>query len=139
LLTMSRDGMVPKIFGLVSRSTGTPLAGTLIIGGLVAMTGALIPAGELADATSIGSVSAFFLVIPSAICLRFKRPDLERSFTLPFGPVVPALGALACAFLMIIFGGTTWAVFGAWMAGAALVYFAYSRRHSVVGALSESG
>ena len=138
LLTMSRDGMVPKIFGLVSRRTGTPLAGTLIIGGLVAMTAALIPLGELADATSIGTLFAFFLVNLAVIYLRFKRPDLERSFKVPFGPVVPALGALACAFLMINLGGTTWAVFGAWMAVGALVYFAYSRRHSVVGALSES-
>src|SRR5699024_3190332 len=132
------DGMVPKIFGLVSRRTGTPLAGTLIIGGLVAMTAALIPLGELADATSIGTLFAFFVVNLAVIYLRFKRPDLERSFKVPFGPVVPALGALACAFLMINLGGTTWAVFGAWMAVGALVYFAYSRRHSVVGALSES-
>src|SRR5690625_3251259 len=40
LLTMSRDGMVPKAFGLLTRLTGTPLAGALIIGGLVAMTAA---------------------------------------------------------------------------------------------------
>jgi APA family basic amino acid/polyamine antiporter len=105
LLTMSRDGMVPKIFGLVSRRTGTPLAGTLIIGGLVAITAALIPLGELADATSIGTLFAFFLVNLAVIYLRFKRPDLERSFRVPFGPVVPALGALACAFLMINLGG----------------------------------
>src|SRR5699024_10905527 len=60
LLTMSRDGMVPKVFGLVSRRTGTPLAGTLITGGLVAITAALLPLGELADATSIGTLFAFF-------------------------------------------------------------------------------
>ncbi|WP_166973804.1 amino acid permease [Brevibacterium atlanticum] len=137
LLTMARDGMVPKIFGVVSRRTGTPLAGTLIVGGLVAITAALIPLGELADATSIGTLFAFFLVNLAVIYLRVKRPDLERSFTVPFGPVIPALGALACAFLMINLGGTTWAVFGVWMAVGALVYFAYSRRHSVVGRLSE--
>src|SRR5699024_10248092 len=107
LLTMSRDGMVPKIFGLVSRRTATPLAGTLIIGGLLAMTAALLPLGELADATSIGTLFAFFLVNLAVIYLRFQRPDLERSFKVPFGPVVPALGALACAFLMINLGGTT--------------------------------
>ncbi|WP_246490434.1 amino acid permease [Brevibacterium oceani] len=138
LLTMARDGMVPKIFGVVSRRTGTPVAGTLIVGGLVAITAALIPLGELADATSIGTLFAFFLVNLAVIYLRVKRPDLERSFTVPFGPVIPALGALACAFLMLNLGGRTWAVFGVWMAVGALVYFTYSRRHSVVGAMDEA-
>src|SRR5699024_1752198 len=117
---------------------GTPRAGTLIIGGLVASTAALIPLGELADATSIGTLFAFFLVNLAVIWLRFKRPDLDRSFKVPFGPVIPALGALACAFLMNNLGGTTWAGFRAWMAVRALVYFPYSRRRSVVGAPGES-
>ena len=138
LLTMARDGMVPKIFGVVSQRTGTPLIGTLIVGGLVAITAAFIPLGELADATSIGTLFAFCLVNIAVIYLRFKRPDLDRSFKVPFGPVVPALGALACAFLMINLGGRTWLVFAAWMAVGAIVYFTYSRRHSVVGQLSEN-
>ncbi|WP_413333570.1 amino acid permease [Brevibacterium sp. GP-SGM9] len=138
LLTMSRDGMVPRIFGIVSPRTGTPLAGTLITGGLVAITAALIPLGELANATSIGTLFAFCLVNIAVIYLRVKRPDLERSFKVPFGPVIPILGALACAFLMVNLGGTTWAVFGLWMVVGALIYFGYSRRHSRVGALSES-
>jgi APA family basic amino acid/polyamine antiporter len=112
LLTMARDGMVPKIFGRVSQRTGTPLVGTLIVGGLVAITAAFIPLGELADATSIGTLFAFCLVNIAVIYLRFKRPDLERSFKVPFGPVVPALGAVACAFLMVNLGGRTWIVFG---------------------------
>src|SRR5699024_10082831 len=116
LLTMSRDGMVPKVFGLVSRRTGTPLARTLIIGGLLPITAALIPLRELADATRSDTLLAFFLVNLAVIWLRFTRPDLERSFKVPVGPVIPALGALACAFLMNSLGGTTWAVFGAWMA-----------------------
>lgn len=138
LLTMSRDGMVPKIFGVVSPRTGTPLKGTLIVGGLVALTAALIPLGELANATSIGTLFAFCLVNIAVICLRVRRPDLQRSFRVPFGPVIPSLGALACAFLMINLGGTTWAVFGLWMIVGAIVYFAYSRRSSRVGAMSEA-
>ncbi|RAD11879.1 amino acid permease, partial [Burkholderia multivorans] len=41
LLTMSRDGMVPRFFGVVSPRTGTPLIGTLVTGTLVAITAAL--------------------------------------------------------------------------------------------------
>lgn len=138
LLTMSRDGMVPKVFGIVSPRTGTPLVGTLVTGVLVAITAALIPLGELANATSIGTLFAFCLVNIAVLYLRAKRPDLPRSFKVPFGPVIPILGSLACAFLMINLGGTTWAVFGLWMLVGFVIYFAYSRRHSRVGALSDT-
>ncbi len=138
LLTMARDGMVPRVFGRVSPRTGTPLVGTLIVGVLVAITAALIPLGELANATSIGTLFAFCLVNVAVICLRLRRPDLPRSFRVPFGPVLPALGSLACAFLMINLGGVTWAVFGAWMIIGFVIYLAYSRRHSRVGALTEA-
>ena len=138
LLTMSRDGMVPRVFGIVSPRTGTPLVGTLVTGVLVAITAALIPLGELANATSIGTLFAFCLVNIAVIYLRVKRPDLPRSFKVPFGPVIPILGSLACAFLMVNLGGTTWIVFGLWMLVGFVVYLTYSRRHSRVGALSNS-
>ncbi len=138
LLSMSRDGMVPRVFGIVSPRTGTPLVGTLVTGVLVAITAALIPLGELANATSIGTLFAFCLVNIAVIYLRVKRPDLPRSFKVPFGPIIPVLGSLACAFLMINLGGTTWLVFGLWMLVGFVVYLTYSRRHSRVGALSDS-
>lgn len=138
LLTMSRDGMVPRVFGIVSPRTGTPLVGTLVTGVLVAITAALIPLGELANATSIGTLFAFCLVNIAVIYLRVKRPDLERSFKVPFGPIIPILGSLACAFLMANLGGTTWAVFGLWMVIGFIIYFTYSRRHSRVGAMSDT-
>ena len=138
LLTMSRDGMVPRVFGIVSPRTGTPLVGTLVTGVLVAITAALIPLGELANATSIGTLFAFCLVNIAVIYLRVKRPDLPRSFKVPFGPVIPILGSLACAFLMVNLGGTAWIVFGLWMVVGFVVYLTYSRRHSRVGALSDS-
>ena len=138
LLTMARDGMVPKFFGRISQRTGTPLVGTLTVGVLVAITAAFIPLGELADATSIGTLFAFCLVNLAVIYLRFKRPDIDRSFKVPFGLIIPALGALACAFLMVNLGGRTWIVFGLWMVVGAIVYFTYSRRHSVVGRLDET-
>ncbi len=138
LLTMSRDGMVPRVFGIVSPRTGTPLVGTLVTGVLVAITAALIPLGELANATSIGTLFAFCLVNIAVIYLRVKRPDLPRSFKVPFGPIIPILGSLACAFLMVNLGGTTWIVFGLWMLVGFVVYLTYSRRHSRVGSLSDN-
>ncbi|MGN8049886.1 amino acid permease [Curtobacterium sp. 22159] len=132
LLTMARDGLVPKVFGRVSRRTGTPVANTLIIGVVVTIVAALVPLGELADATSIGTLVAFALVNVSVIVLRRTQPTLERSYRVPLFPVVPILGALCCVLLAVFLGVGTWIAFGVWMVAGALLYLAYGRRHSTL-------
>ncbi len=138
LVSMSRDGLVPKVFGRISAKRGTPVGGTLIVGIAVALTAGLVPLGALADATSIGTLFAFALVNISVIYLRRKRPDLKRSYRAAFYPVTPILGALMCVYLMINLGGLTWLVFLLWMIAGQAAYFAYGRRHSKVAALSQS-
>jgi APA family basic amino acid/polyamine antiporter len=134
---MSRDGLVPEVFGRVSARTGTPAAGTLIVGTAVALTAGLVPLGALADATSIGTLFAFALVNVAVIYLRRNRPDLKRSFRVPLYPLTPVLGTLMCAYLMANLGADTWVVFGAWMLVGIAIYFGYGRRNSKVAALSE--
>jgi APA family basic amino acid/polyamine antiporter len=138
LLSMARDGLVPKVFGRVSPKTRTPIANTLIVGGAVAATAAFIPLGQLADATSIGTLFAFALVNISVIHLRRNRPDLERTYRVPLYPVTPILGFLFCVMLMVSLGLTTWVVFGGWMLVGVVLYLAYGRRHSVLGRLSDA-
>ncbi|WIA95745.1 APC family permease [Curtobacterium sp. MCBA15_004] len=132
LLTMARDGLVPKLFGRVSARTGTPVAGTLVVGIVVTVVAALVPLGELADATSIGTLVAFALVNVSVIVLRRSRPDLERSYRVPLFPVVPVLGTLCCVLLAVFLGAGTWIAFGVWMVVGAVLYLAYGRRHSTL-------
>ncbi|RLP83347.1 amino acid permease [Mycetocola lacteus] len=136
LMSMSRDGMVPRVFQRISAKSHTPVAGTLIIGIAVAITAALIPLGELADATSIGTLFAFALVNLAVIYLRRTRPTAPRAFRVPLYPVVPILGFLCCVGLMVSLGSNTWIVFVIWMIIGVIWYLVYSRSHSVVGALS---
>ncbi|MHA7306113.1 amino acid permease [Arthrobacter sp. TMN-49] len=137
LMAMSRDGLVPEIFGRISKKRGTPVAGTLIVGIVVAVTAGLVPLGALADATSIGTLFAFALVNVAVIYLRRNRPELKRSYKVAFYPVTPILGALMCVYLMVNLGGHTWVVFLVWMMVGLLAYFGYGRRHSRVAALTE--
>lgn len=132
LLTMARDGLVPKVFGRVSPRTGTPIANTLIVGVVVTVVAALVPLGELADATSIGTLVAFALVNVSVIILRRSQPTLERSYRVPLFPVVPVLGTLCCILLAVFLGAGTWIAFGVWMLAGALLYALYGRRHSTL-------
>ncbi|KWR70157.1 amino acid permease [Arthrobacter sp. W1] len=135
LLSMGRDGLIPRFFAKVSPSTRTPVIGTYVTGAVVAIAASLIPLGQLAEATSIGTLFAFSLVGVSVIYLRKTQPDIPRTFRVPLYPVTPMLGIAACLFLMFNLAGITWLVFGIWMAVGAAIYLAYGRRHSRLGAL----
>jgi APA family basic amino acid/polyamine antiporter len=135
-VAMARDGLVPRVLGRVSPRTRTPVAGTLIVGGAVAVTAAFVPLGALADATSIGTLFAFALVNVSVVWLRRNRPELDRTFRVPLYPVVPVLGVAACVLLMVTLGWVTWVAFALWMVVGTAVYLGYGRRHSVVGRAS---
>ncbi|MGX9346198.1 APC family permease [Microbacterium sp. KNMS] len=137
LLTMSRDGLVPRVFGRISPTTRTPVAGTLITGAVIAVAAGIVPLGELANATSIGTFAAFTVVNVAVIVLRYRRPDLPRTYRVPLFPVVPVLGAVTCLALMTQLSGGTWIAFGCWMAVGIAIYLAYGRRHSRIGALDE--
>ncbi|NKG19434.1 APC family permease [Paeniglutamicibacter terrestris] len=138
LLTMSRDGLVPAIFSRVSRRTGTPVAGTFITGGIVAITAGFIPLGALAEATSIGTLFAFALVGVSVIYLRRKQPHAPRTYKAPLYPLTPILGIGACLFLMANLSWHTWLVFGIWMMVGVGLYLGYGRSRSRLGALSKA-
>ena len=135
-VSMARDGLVPRVLGRISPRTRTPVAGTLIVGGVVALAAALVPLGALADATSIGTLFAFALVNVSVIWLRRNRPELDRTFRVPFYPVVPLLGCAFCVWLMVTLGWITWLAFAVWMLVGAAVYLGYGRRHSVLARAS---
>ena len=60
-------------------------------------------------------------------------PDLERSFKVPFSPLLPWLSAAICVFLMLNLTAETWLRFMVWMALGFAIYFAYGYKHSRVG------
>jgi APA family basic amino acid/polyamine antiporter len=130
LFAMSRDGLVPKVFGKVSGKTGTPRVNTVIVSLFCGVLASLIPLGKLVDATSIGTLFAFGLVNIAVIVLRYTRPDMPRTFKVALGPVFPVLGFVFCAYNMFSLDAVTWVVFGCWMAAGLVFYFLYGARRS---------
>ncbi|MFG2870532.1 amino acid permease [Streptomyces sp. NPDC048338] len=130
LFAMSRDGLVPKVFGKVSPKTGTPRVNTVIVSLFCGVLAAAIPLGELVDATSIGTLFAFALVNIAVVVLRRTRPDMKRTFRVPLGWTFPILGFGFCVYNMFSLGTTTWVVFGCWMAVGLVFYFLYGMRRS---------
>ncbi|MEU6794614.1 amino acid permease [Nonomuraea wenchangensis] len=130
LFAMSRDGLVPRVFQRVDPRRQVPVANTLIVAGFVSVLAGLVPLGQLAEATSIGTLFAFALVNVGVVVLRQRRPDLPRGFRVPFFPLTPVLGAVMCVLVMAGLAGVTWAAFGLWMAVGLACYFLYGFRRS---------
>ncbi|MFC6065569.1 amino acid permease [Streptomyces ochraceiscleroticus] len=130
LFAMSRDGLVPKVFSKVHPKTGAPRANTVIVSLFCGILAAAVPLGQLADATSIGTLFAFALVNIAVIVLRKTRPDMPRTFRTPLAPLFPAVGFLLCIWMMGSLDAVTWMVFGVWMAAGLVFYFAYGMRRS---------
>ncbi|MGW3422533.1 amino acid permease [Streptomyces phaeochromogenes] len=130
LFAMSRDGLVPKVFSRVHAKTGTPRVNTVIMSLFCGVLAAAIPLGQLADATSIGTLFAFALVNVAVVVLRRTRPEMPRTFRVPLSPVMPALGFAFCVWMMGSLDTVTWVVFGVWMAVGLVFYFSYGYRRS---------
>ncbi|MFT7836698.1 amino acid permease [Saccharothrix sp. BKS2] len=138
LFAMSRDGLLPRGLARTGRH-GTPHRITAVIGVLVAIAAGFFPAGKLEEMVNVGTLFAFILVSAGVLVLRRTRPDLPRGFRVPLVPFVPVLAILACLWLMLNLTALTWARFLVWMALGVVVYFAYSRRHSVLGRRGAGG
>ena len=129
--SMSRDGLLPGWFSKTDKH-GTPQRVTWIAGIASAFLAGVFPIREVADLTNIGILAAFVVVCSSVIVFRYKKPDAPRAFRLPFMPFVPAFGVLASAFLMLQLHWETWVRFGIWLVIGLIIYFGYSRRHSLM-------
>jgi APA family basic amino acid/polyamine antiporter len=131
LFAMSRDGLLPRPLAKTG-SHGTPVHITILVGVLIALAASVFPIGKLEEMVNVGTLFAFVLVSAGVIVLRRTRADLHRDFRAPWVPVLPAAAILACLWLMLNLTLLTWIRFLAWMAIGIVVYFAYSRRHSVL-------
>ena len=128
--SMSRDGLLPKVFSDVHPKFKTPYKANLIILVLVGIFAAFVPGDIVGDMTSIGTLFAFILVCAAVIILRKTEPDLKREFRTPWVPVVPILGILVCSAMIFGLGWTNWLRLFGWLAIGFVIYFGYSKKRS---------
>jgi len=128
--SMSKDGLLPKIFSDLHPKYKTPHKANLFILVLVGLFAAFIPGDVVGDMTSIGTLFAFMLVCIAVIILRKTDPDLPRQFKTPWVPFIPILGVLVCGAMIFGLGWTNWLRLFGWLAIGFVIYFGYSRKNS---------
>jgi APA family basic amino acid/polyamine antiporter len=139
LMAMSRDGLLPTVFGKVDPATQSPRYNTYIVATFIAVLAAVVPLDVLVNLTSMGTLTAFAVVSLGVMILRRTRPDLERGFKVPLYPFVPVASVAFCLYLIIELPRLTHLLFLAWVTGALLLYFGYSFRNSVLAKPQPAG
>lgn len=130
--TMAHDGLLPPVFATMHPKYGTPSVTTLISGSLAALVAGLFPIGILGELVSIGTLLAFVIVCAGVLVLRYTDPDVKRPFRTPAPHLVCSLGAISAILQMVALPFDTWLRLFIWMFLGIVVYFTYSRKHSVV-------
>ena len=130
--SMSKDGLLPKVFSEVHPTFRTPAKANAWLFFLVGIFAAFVPGDIVGDMTSIGTLFAFILVSIGVIMMRKTNPDTPRPFKTPLVPLVPILGVLVCGFMIFGLGKENWLRLIVWLAIGFVIYFGYSKNHSKI-------
>jgi len=131
LLAMARDGLLPPAFGRVHGTYQTPYYATWVTGAVASVMAGLFPIGILAELVSIGTLVAFVMVCASVLVLRHTKPEIPRPFRVPMPWFVCLAGVFFCGLMAVSLPLGTWLRLIIWMLVGCVVYFGYSRHHSV--------
>ncbi len=132
LFTMSRDGLMPKMFSAIHERYHTPHKVTLVTGIAVSLFAAVFPVDMLADISNSGTLFAFFVVAIGVLMLRRLEPNRIRPFRAPLIWIVGPVAIFGCALLFISLGWYTIKLFLIWAVIGLAVYFLYSRSRSIL-------
>jgi basic amino acid/polyamine antiporter, APA family len=132
--SMSRDGLVPRVFSDVHPRFRTPYKSNMLFFGFTGLLAAFVPADVTGEMTSIGTLFAFILVCTGVWIMRSRRPDIERGFRVPALPVVATLGIIVCGAMIYGLGWTNWMRLLVWLVIGLVFYFSYGKHHSCINA-----
>ncbi len=132
--SMSKDGLVPKVFSDVHPRYRTPYKSNMLFFLFTGLLAAFVPADVTGEMTSIGTLFAFMLVCAGVWIMRVRNPELERGFRVPAVPLVSILGIIVCGAMIYGLGWTNWMRLIVWLLIGFIFYFSYGKHHSRINA-----
>ncbi len=143
-MSMSRDGLLPKIFSRIHPKYGTPSFSTILTGFVVAIPALFLNLGEVLSLTSIGTLFAFVLVCGGVLVLQQRKDKPESKFKVPFINaqfIYPALVIAAIVLIVIkvpthftedIWTKDTWPMAAFWLIAVTMSVLAFTRKLSLL-------
>lgn len=131
-LAMARDGMLPDALAKLHPRHKTPYIITVITGAAIASISAILPIGVIAELTNAGTLFAFIVASVGVLVLRYTKPTARRPFRCPAVTIIAPLAVIFCTYLLFNLPVLTWIFFGSWLTIGLIVYFLFSRWHSVL-------
>ena len=128
---MARDKMLPPAVAKIHPRFKTPVRTTMLTGVAVAILTLIVPLNDLLNLVNIGTLIAFTVVCAGVLYLRKRKPDLPRSFKVPFVPLFPILGIVMSLFLAVFgLSAKTWTWFTIALICGLIFFFSYGFRTS---------
>ncbi len=131
-MAMARDGLLPQVFGRIHPRFRTPHVATLTTGVVICLVAALTPIHKLVEMVNIGTLMAFVMVCAAVLILRVQRPNVHRPFRCPALYLLAPAGIVVNSSLMLFLPIDTWLRLLIWLIIGIVIYFTYSRRHSLL-------
>ena len=128
LYAMSRDHFISQRFLKLDKKYKTPALLTWTVG-LLAIVGIMtLNLDVAAELCNYGTFTSFIIVCVAILILRKTDPDRPRPFKVPFAPLTPMLGILACGGLMVYKSmqqSSSALLFPVWLGVGAIFYLLY--------------
>ncbi|GGH16724.1 MULTISPECIES: amino acid permease [Pedobacter] len=135
--SISKDGLLPKMFSDVHAKFKTPYKSNLILCLFIGLFAAFVPMNVVGEMTSIGTLLAFLMVCVGILILRKTNPEAKRPFKVPLVPLIPILGILTCIAMMVFLPWETWVRLAVWLIIGLAIYFCYGRKNSKLNTTPE--
>lgn len=146
-MSMSRDGLLPKIFSRIHPKYGTPSFSTILTGFVVAVPALFLNLNEVLSLTSIGTLFAFVLVCGGVLVLRnqkdkpaskFKVPYVNGQFIIPallIGAVILIVTQVPSHFTEDIWTKDTWPMAVFWLVALIIAIASFIKKFSLIPVL----
>jgi basic amino acid/polyamine antiporter, APA family len=146
-MSMSRDGLLPKIFSRIHPKYGTPSFSTILTGFVVAIPALFLNLNEVLSLTSIGTLFAFVMVCGGILVLQQRKDRPESKFKVPYINaqfIYPAL-VIAAVILIVtnvpshfqkdIFTKDTWPMAAFWLIALIMAVLSFTKKLSLLPVL----
>ncbi len=135
-LAMSRDNLMPKVFGRIS-NRGIPFVGVTLTTGIIVLLLLFVPVKEIAKLASAFQLMMFAMLCFAVVAMRESRIDsYDPSFRSPFYPWTQIIGMILPLVFISQMGWSPILFSSSMIALAAVWYFRYgSKRVTREGAI----